>query len=214
MDQVHTRESSAKIYYQPKADNKTFFKPYECCDPYRSDIEDFITNTYLDVFGARLNGFLSVLVAGQRTGEPVSMAFGLTPAVDSPLFLENYLAESIEDILSRATGSDIDRSEIVELGNLALSDRRDLNSAFQGMAQFCHDQGYRYVVCTATRILRLIFINAGISPMYLADVCFNDVVRDGTHWGNYYRYSPQIVVGDVRNCLNQLTIGEMINVAT
>ena len=213
MDQVLTHEPSGKIYYQPNAGNKTFFNTYKCCDPYRDDIEDFITDTYLDVFGARLNGFLPVLVAGQRTGEPVSMAFGLTPAADSPLFLESYLHEPIEDILSQATGSDIDRSDIVELGNLALSNRSDINNAFEEIAQFCLDQGYRYVVCTATRILRLIFINAGISPMYLADARFSDVAADGTHWGNYYRFSPQIVAGDVRTCLNQLTTGGMIDVA-
>ena len=171
----------------------------------RSTVEDFIKDSYLRNFGARLSSFQPQLITANNLGLPIHLAFGLSSAANADLFLENYLDQPIESALSRATNTQVQRSEVAELGNLALSNGSHLDQEFLNIAQYCLELGYKYVVCTVTRLLRIAIYKSGVKPIYLGNAKHEDAPKNGTYWGNYYHFSPQIIAGNLHTSLRQLT---------
>jgi hypothetical protein len=166
-------------------------------DEGRSSVEQHILDSYQSKFSANLAHFMPTLVSANLPGQASHLSFGLSGADEHTLFLENYLSKSIERELSRVANAQIERSSIVEIGNLAFSSTATIRDDLTSIAFYCYEQGYRYVVCTATRMLRLIFLKAGIKPLYLGEANADDVPRDGTHWGAYYETSPKLIGGNV-----------------
>ena len=67
---------------------------------------------------------------------------------------------------------------------------RDIASYLQGL-------GYKWIVCTATRYLRVLFLKPGSKPISIAQASISNVTEDGTDWGNYYVTTPEILVGNI-----------------
>jgi len=166
-------------------------------DKGRSAIEQHILDSYQNKFSANLVHFMPILVAANVPGQASHLSFGLSNADQSSLFLENYLREPVEQALSRAVNTRIERCSIVEIGNLAFANTTTIRDDLIAIAHYCYGLGYQYVVCTATRMLRLVFLKAGIKPIYLGNACPDDAPRDGTHWGAYYENAPQIIGGNI-----------------
>ncbi len=163
----------------------------------RQQVEQTILKAYQKNFGAQLSHFMPRLISAALPGQAAHLNFGLCGASEQPLYLESYLSEPIEDILSRAVRSRVGRESIAEIGNLAFSHTENLQQDLAAIASYCQQQGYRYVVCTATRTLRLLFLRAGMKPVHLANAQQSDAPRDGSHWGDYYETTPQIIGGNV-----------------
>ena len=207
MGQLCTTSPAVSHPVIPPSDISFDFTSHRINGASRTEIEGFISRSYIDNFDAKLASFLPILVSGQRLGGQVNLAFGLSPAASSPLFLENYLDEPVESVLSQQIDRHVNRSAVVELGNLAFDGPHDMRRDFIAIARHCIDLGFRYVVCTATRILRLLILVSGVKPIYLGDASLAAAPRNGTQWGSYYRFSPQIIAGDLHTSLFQLENG-------
>lgn len=163
----------------------------------RTFVERQILNSYQNKFSASLSHFMPTLVSANLQGQASHLTFGLSGADKHRLFLEYYLPEPVEQVLSRVANTRIERQSIIEIGNLAFANTASIRDDLISIADYCHRLGYQYVVCTATRMLRLVFLKAGIKPIYLGEACADDAPRDGTHWGAYYETTPQIIGGNI-----------------
>jgi len=179
-------------------------KVFSAGDPGRPQIEQEIRSAYEKNFGANFSHFMPSLISAAKPGQKAHLRFGICAAADHDLYLESYLPEPIEACLSHAICSRVERSSIAEIGNLSLNHIDNLQHDLFAIATFCQQQGYRYVVCTATRALRLLFLRAGMKPVHLGNAEQHDAPADGAHWGSYYESRPQIIGGNILLALQHL----------
>lgn len=177
--------------------NGLVIKAYGKSDPGRRAVEQQIQNAYEKSFDAHVSHFIPTLVSAGIANTPPHLNFGLCCAADQTLFLENYLQAPVEQVLSSTIRSQISRECIAEIGNLSFSHTENLQQDLMSIANYCQQQGYRYVVCTATRALRLLFLRAGMKPVLLGQATQIKAPKDGSHWGDYYETAPQIIGGNV-----------------
>lgn len=126
-------------------------------------------------------------------------AFGMRQAKNNPLFLEQYLDEPIEAVLSRKINQVVKRDEITEIGNLAVNSPRNAGVLIAHVIQQSVDAGVKWCVATAHISLQNGLRKGGCDVFSIHDVdpmrLPASVLAD---WGNYYQNKPQIIA--VRKC--------------
>jgi hypothetical protein len=124
-----------------------------------------------------------------------SATLGFRDASEGPLFLEAYLDQPIEALVSAALDKDIDRSEIVEIGCLAAIPSRSLIELWCETAETLRES-HRVAVATLTRPLRSMFARVGIPfvELHMADPAR---LADAESWGRYYQLDPVICCGEI-----------------
>jgi Thermostable hemolysin len=161
----------------------------------REMLEACIATRFARQYGARVDRFLPFLLsmtASRRLGAVV----GLRPARQARLFLEQYLDSPVEQAISRVFHTPVDRSQVVEIGNLAAVMPGIAPLLFAVLAIVLRDAGARWVVCTATPRVRTMLAGLRLPSRAIctADpVVLGDDVRD---WGSYYSSRPQVIAGD------------------
>ena len=181
--------------------NQPVLRPVAADDILRSSLEDFITGTYQQFFNAELNSFLPNLVAATTANDEIQAAFGYSDAGEDRLFLENYIDQPVDLILSKKLDKKIQRKKIVEVGNLAITDMTESISFLREIARYLQGLGYEWIICTATRYLRLLFLRSGCKPLSIATASVSRVKDDGTDWGSYYATAPEVLVGNVNQSI-------------
>lgn len=124
---------------------------------------------------------------------------GFRVAGVEPLFLERYLGESIEVVLTRMRGRPVPRGRIVELGDHAsylpsatLALWREAAAALEGRADFA--------VAVLTRPLRAMFARLGVELTPLAPAHRDALGAAAADWGRYYDAEPLLCAGDIAAC--------------
>ena len=177
-------------------------RPVASNDALRPKLEAFISSTYKNVFNARLKNYLPNLVAATSASNQIRAAFGYCDAAQGSLFLESYIDKPIESLLSERLGYSIERHKIVEVGNLSITKNTNSVKTMRDIASYLQGLEYEWIVCTATRYLRVLFIKSGSRPMTIAQASRSKVSNDGTDWGNYYVTTPEILVGNIDQSLS------------
>jgi hypothetical protein len=121
-------------------------------------------------------------------------AFGLRKANESPLFLEQYLDAPVENVLSRRFNTTLDRTQITEIGNLAVSNPRNAGVLIAHVIQHSLDLGIEWAVATAHHSLQNGLVKAGrdVYAIQAADPAQLNPTELAS-WGSYYHNSPQVV---------------------
>ncbi len=163
----------------------------------REVLEACIAERFDDCYNARLSQFLPELLSLSMEGD-LSAVVGIRPASRNGLFLEKYLDSPVEQAISRAYRTPVDRDEIVEIGNLAAAVPGASYALFAVLARVLYQAGFRWVVCTAT-----LQVEAMLDRMQFPSrvVCAADPARLGEgadDWGTYYESCPRVITGDVR----------------
>lgn len=124
-----------------------------------------------------------------------SATLGIRGAAEGRLFLETYLDQPIEALVSAALDKDIARSEIVEIGCLAATPSRSLIELWCETAETLR-ASHRVAVATLTRPLRSMFARVGIP---LVELHSADPARlaNADSWGRYYQLDPVICCGEI-----------------
>lgn len=175
-------------------------------DTARKKYENFVHEKYQQAYQANLKNYLPYLVAVKQPEETLDMVFGYSDSSADKFFLESYLDGAIENKLSKVFNTTIKRSEIIEIGNLAIGKSTDNGRDIYDIACFAYANGYRWIACTATRMLRLAFIHAGTRLSFIANADIDKINASEDDWGSYYNYVPQISAGNLADCIEQMEV--------
>lgn len=128
-------------------------------------------------------------------------AFGMRAASSENLFLEQYLDEPIEVVLSKSLNQPIARSSITEIGNLAVTNPRNAGVLIAHVIKHSINNGVQWCAATAHHTLQNGLIKGGcdVYPVHTVDPSRLSV-QEQMAWGRYYDHRPQVVA--VRNIAN------------
>lgn len=162
--------------------------------PDRSDIEQFIHDVFASTYGADVQHFMPELVSLRDEEGALVAAFGLRKAAKSTLFLEQYLDEPIETLISKRFHQPVARAQITEIGNLAVSNPRNAGILIAHVIQHSLDIGIEWGVATAHHSLQNGLVKGGrdVFALQAADPARLNPV-ELTTWGTYYSNAPQVV---------------------
>lgn len=158
---------------------------------------------YQQAFDARLCTFMPAFLALIQDGEIKSLC-GFRIAQNEPLFLEQYLDQSADAILSDTFGCPISRSKLVEFGQLASFARGLSPLHFTLIAQRLVDLGFEWCIFTATDPLHVLMKRLGLAPTVIAQADPTRITDATTTWGSYYQHQPRILAGNLRLGLARL----------
>jgi len=167
-------------------------------DPERNAFESFIQQRFRKAHGADIRHFMPQLFGMSDASNALCAVVGVRVASDGPLFLECYLDEAIDPLISATADHCVDRSAIVEVGNLAASDTANARLSIIAMTYLLAMGGLEWVAFTGNLGLVNSFHRLGLKPVTL---CAADPARLGEDrhaWGSYYESKPWVHVGNIR----------------
>lgn len=171
-------------------------------DPAREQVEDFIRAVYARRHAARVRSFMPELV-GLHHGDELVAAAGYRRATE-PLFLERYLDGPVHEVLGRAAGHPVDRTCLVEVGNLAASEAGAGRRLIRALGPHLAELGVEWVVGTLTQELRHLFDRMGVTPLPLAAADPARLGAEARDWGRYYEHRPMVLAGHLPAALRRL----------
>lgn len=167
-------------------------------DTRRPVFEAYIQQRFRKAHGADIRHFMPELFGlNDASGELCAVA-GVRLANTEELFLERYLDEPIDPLISAAANQTVDRTGIVEVGNLAASDTGSARLSIIAITYLLAMGGLEWVAFTGNIGLVNSFHRLGLKPVTL---CAADPARlgDDRHsWGSYYDSKPWVHVGNIR----------------
>lgn len=173
-------------------------------DPQRPGFEAFIQHHFRKVHGADIRHFMPQLFGMMNQAGELCAVAGVRVASSGQLFLERYLDEPIDPLISAAADRPVERSGIVEVGNLAASDTGSARLSIIAITYLLAMGGLEWVAFTGNIGLVNSFHRLGLQPVTL---CAADAERLGDErhsWGSYYESKPWVHVGDIRAGFNHL----------
>lgn len=163
----------------------------------RAAVEAYIHDRFAGVHHAEVTHFLPNIIS-LRCGGEYSAAVGLAPAGNGKVFAEHYLAAPVEQVISEKLGLQVERDQIVEIGNLVSTWKGSSLLLFIVIGEVMERLGYHYVMFTGTREVKALLARLRYSPIVLADADPNLLPDGGASWGSYYTNNPQVMFGDNR----------------
>jgi hypothetical protein len=167
--------------------------------PQRGVFEAFIQQRFRRAHGADVRHFMPQLFGMSDACGTLCAVVGVRLASDGPLFLEGYLDEAVDALISVAADHTVSRSAIVEVGNLAASDTGSARMSIIAMTYLLAMGGLEWVAFTGNLGLVNSFHRLGLKPVTL---CAADPARLGEDrhaWGSYYESKPWVHFGNIRS---------------
>ncbi len=170
----------------------------------RHTLESFIHNTFKRSYGADIHHFLPLLMSLSNHNKELIAAVGFHPAQNESLFLEQYLDNPIEDLLSCQLGDNVQRGKIMEVGNLAVATAGGARGLIIALTSYIKGAGFDWVVFTAVPSLINSFRKMGLEIIPLAKAKKERLVTGSEQWGSYYDSDPLVVAGNVNQGFENL----------
>lgn len=167
-------------------------------DTLRAVFETFVQQRFRQAHGADIRHFMPELFGVSSASGELCAVAGVRLAKTEPLFLERYLDASIEALIGMAAERPVERTGIVEVGNLAASDNGSARLSIITLTYLLAMGGLEWVAFTGNIGLVNSFHRLGLKPVTL---CAADPERLGDerqHWGSYYESKPWVHVGNIR----------------
>ena len=170
--------------------------------PCRGEVEQFIRTHFSLQYGAQVEHFLPLLLGLRDRRQRLHAALGLRSANTGPLFLEGYLDAPVEQMLTPHARSNVGRSRIVEIGNLASNGRGSTRLLIPMLAKLLLHNGYEWIVCTIPPLLNNAFTRLGLSLIDLGPAELMRLPAAEQHrWGSYYAQGPRVMAGRIADAL-------------
>jgi hypothetical protein len=164
----------------------------------RVEAEGFVRHVFAAAHDAEVTHFMPLLMdlrddAGQLLG-----VLGLRDAAADRLFLERYLDRPVETCLSEVATEAVARSEIVEVGNLAVGTAGGGRWLITALTAFMHAMGKGWVVFTCGTQLQNAFSRMGMTLLDLGEATPDALSpEERARWGSYYDQRPHVMAGRV-----------------
>ena len=163
----------------------------------RQRLEACIARRFDRQYGAKLQHFLPYLLSLNDSAQ-LDAVVGVRLAGDSPLFLEQYLDTRIEQAISSAVHAPVDRGQVVAIGNLAAVIPGTASLLFALLAIVLDRAGVRWVACTATPQVQVMFDKLNFATHTLCQAEATALDDGEQEWGDYYDSLPKVTIGDTR----------------
>ena len=167
--------------------------------PARQELEALIHGCFTTAYGAEMQEFLPVLLGLREDSGRLLGALGLREgALRGPMYLEHYLDRPVEQALAAAAGGPVARTDVVELGNLAVAAPGGARCLIMVLTAFLHSVGRRWTVFTIGPALRNAFGRLGIELLDLG-LADPQLLPPGhqQRWGSYYDQQPRVMASRV-----------------
>jgi hypothetical protein len=161
----------------------------------RDDLEAFVADAFKREHHADVRTFMPMLIGCRDARGKLGGVVGLRDGGVEPLFLERYLDRPVHELLAAATGRDVRRECIVEVGNLAGSKCRAAVRLISALPQMLLAQGFEWIVFTGTRVLRDLLAAFDAPLLELAAAAEACVAGGLDEWGLYYATDPRVCAG-------------------
>lgn len=160
----------------------------------RAEVERFISDIFREAYGAEIKRFKPCLMSLRDQDNKLVAACGFRSAALEPLFLETYLDQPIETILSEHVGFPVRRDDIVGVGNFSVAEPGMARYLITAINDHLHDTHNQWAVFTAVPVLRNAFIKMNLDPVILGDADKSRLpAEDQAEWGSYYEQKPQVM---------------------
>lgn len=169
--------------------------------PQRPELEDYITRRYARRHQAAIDHYLPHLLA-LKNGQRTDAAVGLNSALKQAFFLEAYLDKPVEQVISQQLYTPVDRAGIIEIGNLAASQRSASTLLFTLLSALLDQAGYRWIVFTATPYVQALVAGMGFS-LHAIGEAKAERISAADNWGSYYESRPQVMVGCIDEAMRK-----------
>lgn len=170
----------------------------------RRRVERFIERHFRKSYGAEIKQHYPMLMSVHDEEDNILAALGFRYSKDEKLFLEQYLDDAIEKVLSTAFGKDVPRNIIVETGNLVSSGKGASIFLFTALNAYLGQQGMQINIVTATDFLHRYFRTLGFKSTELAKAEQSRLSDGGKSWGSYYQENPRVIAGMIEQVLASL----------
>jgi len=200
---------------QPHASHsdRYHFQLSQAQDVNRVALENYVARQYFACHKAHLSSFLPQLLSMSQCSEVQAVA-GLQPASDNPLFLEQYLDQNIEQMIAGVINQPIDRSSIVEIGNLVSTRAGGSQLLFIILAFAIKRAGFHWLVFTATGQVNKLVKRLCASPVFLANATAERLGTTAGQWGEYYQKTPNVMAINLEEALANVSGNETVNCIT
>jgi hypothetical protein len=174
-------------------------------DPERTAAEAFIRDCFQDSYAADVHIFMPYLLGVTNEDNEITAVIGFRPATDEGLFLENYIDLPAENAQSEASGSRVQRQQIVEVGNLASSDSESFRILLIGLVTLLDRlPGTNWIMCTVGERLFSLLRRTRFFPLVLEQANQQRLSPQQGDWGSYYQNARKVVAGNVGYGLREL----------
>jgi len=164
--------------------------------PQRPALEAYIGQQFASAYGATITEFLPVLSSMCCQGR-ISAVAGIRTARKNDLFIEQYLDEPIETMLSRLCQTSVNRPHIVEIGNLSATHRGATLLFFITQIAMLYEAGFQWGVFTATAQVKNIIGKLNFMTLDLGPADPTQLEHRATGWGNYYDSRPTVLAVNI-----------------
>lgn len=155
---------------------------------------DLISRKYREAFGASARpDYADWMQAGAGRAEAAA-ALGYRRASAGPLFLEAYLDQPVEALVSARLGRGIERAAIVEIGNFAADNALAMVELWGSAANDLGGES-EVAVATLTAPLRRMFTRIGLPITVIAAASPDRLGEGAARWGSYYAQDPMVCMG-------------------
>jgi len=162
--------------------------------PEREELERFVRHVFQHAHGAHIKHFMPQLMSLRSEQGELLAVCGLRHAEEAPLFLEAYLDQPVETVLSRSAGQNISRQAIVEVGNLAVAKRSHIRSLLASVSLYLHGTARDWAVFTGNPTLRNSMTRLSFPLHMLAEARLTALPEhERADWGSYYDEQPQVM---------------------
>lgn len=175
----------------------------------RESLECFVRECFATVHQADIRHFMPTLLALRDSQGTFCAAAGVRTADSGALFLEQYLQQPVERVVSRLAGGPVERQQIVEVGNLAARSGGSARLIIVVMTWLLAHRKLDWVVFTGAASLINSFQRLGLNPLLLGDADPQRLGSEQHSWGSYYAGRPQVFAGSIRAGLAHLQVSGM-----
>jgi hypothetical protein len=160
--------------------------------------EQFVWACFKHSYGAEIRHFMPLLMSLTNQDEELKAVLGFRYADDNPLFLENYLDRPVEQLLSAKLKMPVDRSRLVEVGNLAVSTVGGGRWLITALTAFLSATDSEWALFTIGPVLYNAFNRMGLELIDLAEAKLDSLpIEEQARWGSYYDQKPRVVAGNI-----------------
>ncbi len=169
----------------------------------RRAAQEFIRRVFLQAHQAELVSFYPHLLSFSAHDQRLSVV-GYRDGEAPDLFSAQYMDSPVALRASECLGEAVAAKDLVEVGNLAISDPGQARWVIAATTVFLAAAGYRWVLFTAGQSLANAFKRLGLKPLPLAEADPTRLPDRGARWGSYYAGHPKVYLGDIHAGLQKL----------